>query len=69
MLYPLLRTWLKYQIEMVLIQWVQDIPFQAVGSYVHVFIAHVFYKKLGSGHTKSFLVSHEILSILILKVS
>ena len=29
-----------------------------------------FYKKLGSGHsTKSFLISHEILSILVLKVS
>ena len=29
-----------------------------------------FYKKLGSGHsTKSFLSSHEILSILVLKVS
>ena len=27
-----------------------------------------FYKKLGSGHsTKSFLISHEILSILVLK--
>ena len=31
---------------------------------------HVFYKKLGSGHsTKSFLISHEILSTLVLKVS
>ena len=29
----------------------------------------VFYKKLGSGHsTKSFLILHEILSILVLKV-
>ena len=29
-----------------------------------------FYKKLGSGHrTRSFLTSHEILSILVLKVS
>ena len=29
-----------------------------------------FYKKLGSGHsTRSFLISHEILSILVLKVS
>ena len=29
-----------------------------------------FYKKLGSGHsTESFLISHEILSILVLKVS
>ena len=30
-----------------------------------------FYKKLGSGHssTKSFLIQHEILSILVLKVS
>ena len=29
-----------------------------------------YYKKLGSGHrTKSFLISHEILSILVLKVS
>ena len=29
-----------------------------------------FYKKLGSGHsTKSFLISYEILSILVLKVS
>ena len=28
------------------------------------------YKKLGSGHsTKSFLISHEILSILVLQVS
>ena len=28
-----------------------------------------FYKKLGSGHsTKSFVISHEILSILVLKV-
>ena len=27
---------------------------------------HVFYKKLGSGHsTKSFLISHEILSVLV----
>ena len=35
------------------------------------FLLHVFfYKKLGSGHsTKSFLISHEILSILVLKVS
>ena len=34
-------------------------------------ILHVFfYKKLGSGHrTKSFLISHEILSILVLTVS
>ena len=32
--------------------------------------AHVFYKKLESGHsTKSFLISYEILSILVLKVS
>ena len=30
----------------------------------------LFYKKLGSGHsTISFLISHEILSILVLKVS
>ena len=29
---------------------------------------HIFYKKLGSGHSiKSFLISHEILSILVLK--
>ena len=29
---------------------------------------HVFYKKLGSGHsTKSFLINHDILSILVLK--
>ena len=29
-----------------------------------------FYKKLGCGHgTKSFLISHDILSILVLKVS
>ena len=35
-------------------------------SFVYTF----FYKKLGSGHrTKSFLISHEILSILVLKVS
>ena len=33
---------------------------------IHVF----FYKKLGSGHsTKIFLISHEILSILVPKVS
>ena len=33
-------------------------------------ITRFFYKKLGSGHsTKSFLISHEILSILVLKVS
>ena len=31
-LYPLLRTWLKYQAELVLIYWVQNIKFQAVGS-------------------------------------
>ena len=34
------------------------------------FLIRVFYKKLGSGHsTKSFLISHEILFILVLKVS
>ena len=33
-------------------------------------LKYTFYKKLGSGHgTKSFLISHEILSILVLKVS
>ena len=33
---------------------------------LHVF----FHKKLGSGHgTKSFLIQHKILSILVLKVS
>ena len=31
-LYPLLRTWLKYQAEMVLIYKVQNVQFQAVGS-------------------------------------
>ena len=32
--------------------------------------ARFFFKKLGSGHrTKSFLILHEILSILVLKVS
>ena len=31
---------------------------------------HVFYKKLGSGHsTKSFLILNEMLSIIVLKVS
>ena len=31
---------------------------------------HVFYKKLGSGHiTESFLILHEILAILVQKVS
>ena len=36
------------------------------GSEIHVFL----YKKLGSGHsTKSFLIQHEILSIIVLKVS
>ena len=33
-------------------------------------LVHVFYRELGSGQrTKSFLISHENLSILVLKVS
>ena len=36
--------------------------------YLHV--TRFFYKKLGSGHSsKSFLISYEIFSILVLKVS
>ena len=44
---------------------------RAVGqSSCAVTTTRFFYKKLGSGHsTKSFLISHEILSILVLKVS
>ena len=48
---------------------------QKLGQFFHNKILkfgslHVFYKKLGSGHsTKSFFISHEILSILVLKVS
>ena len=38
--------------------------------YPGIRIYTFFYKKLGSGHsTKSFLISHEILFILVLKVS
>ena len=42
----------------------------AASGALSLYYTFFLYKKLGLGHrTKSFLISHEILSILVLKVS
>ena len=48
----------------------QNIPSAGESMVIRCIHTRFFFKKLGSGHcTKSFLISHSILSILVPKVS